>query len=113
MIHPEEWGLDPLYWSFVKLTIYDLQNRVKKENFAGLVADCSTISLVRIDVLTPTGSFSFSLFNHPISRIEICGVVVFRNVYEQRAVYAGFGVSVLAACPRIHLFVLKLMMERV
>ncbi len=66
MDHPSEWGLDPLFWSHVKLTVADIQRHVRpNDQFLG----------------------SFSLLSHPIKNVEVRGVIVYKRVWTERAVY--------------------------
>ncbi len=62
-LHPSQWGQDPLFWSCVKLTVADLAHRVAENTD-----------------LPET----FSLLGHPISRVEIRGVIVRKQMFNHK-----------------------------
>lgn len=102
-LHPPFWGYDPTYFSFVKLTIFDIHHRLLSINTAlsrlshssssSSSTSLSTLSSVTsISLSTPASAISetsstYALFDHPVTRVEIVGTIVSRKEYEQRVIY--------------------------
>lgn len=76
----EHWGLDPLFWTHVKLFIGDVLALPPMPGYSGtdqLAVPCFVLHpLISFRLSEPDATEPFNLNGHPVTRVAVMGIIV-------------------------------------